>query len=439
MVYSAEKMCKDLRSMQLFAEKVLEYRLLMPREQFRSFGFHQPNTEEGRKVYTVAQSTLYYFLSTVTGDAVNRALGNAQQLIQDDPSLSAVNQVVLVGEATLSNERDRIQELVENFQFTDVLDRPEMPGLPSQITLLPNIETRLRPIQKSLSYINEDPYWDPRRDQLNTPMDGVLQDRATDVVSWLETHSRFGELSIASSERSVLGSAALGSAALGSAVIGSPTEVQASSTQLQQSLSEPPAIAGTPMDLSEGDRRTGLERRQSSDRRQAAKAAVNGWWNRLDQFTQNALWFVAVLAGLGLLGWLVRLATLNLLDPNAANNQVNSPPSVNPLAPPPTPPPGSIVTSPPGATAVPQSPPALQPQAPQPVQPAPTLPVARWYVQSPSPYDGVNFRVGPGVGSRIMRSIPNGQPLVDEGRQAGDWREVSFNGQRGWVHRRFVR
>ncbi|NJN49397.1 MAG: hypothetical protein HC805_05995 [Alkalinema sp. RL_2_19] len=68
----------------------------------------------------------------------------------------------------------------------------------------------------------------------------------------------------------------------------------------------------------------------------------------------------------------------------------------------------------------------------------PKLPVAGFFVRTPAVHDGVNLRVGPGVSNPRIRAIPDGYWVVDEGQQQGNWRQVSFQGQRGWVYRPFI-
>jgi hypothetical protein len=470
MADSTEKMFSDLQLMQLFAEQVLAYRLLKTKSQFHSFGFHEPNTDERRQVYTLVDpDAIYYFLGSVTGDSISRALTNVQQMIQNSP-MQRIQQVVLVGESTISNERDRIQELVDHFQFIDGLDELSN-AVPSgmQITLLPDIETCLRPIQKRLTYINEDPYWDPSRDHLERVGNHLLpSNRATEILNWMEHHppmldgAQAGGLQVGDR----LPDYANSNGHSPTTALQNDTAVQPDHTRTQPNPAGfQPMVAGVPMNRRPiepvgvtaprqvVERRTNLERRSGNDRRLVSMAQEK--WSGLNDLTRNLLLFLGSLGLLSLLAWLIQSTVQNLTDPNYRNRYGAETTPLTPANPnPPPPPAGAIVqpATPQATTPQATTPQATTPQAiasvpqvvqqPQVVQlPAvqPTVPVAAWTVQAPSPHDGVNFRVAPGMGASIMRGIPNGYRLIDEGRQVGEWREVSFQGQRGWVYRRFIR
>jgi hypothetical protein len=466
MAEGVEKMFSDLRSMQLFAEQVLAHRLLKTQSQFHSFGFHEPNTDEGRQVYTLVDpDAIYYFLGSVTGDSVSRALTNVQQMIQNAP-MQRIQQVVLVGESTISNERDRIQELVDNFQFTDGLEElgnASPSGM--QITLLPDIETRLRPIQKRLTYINEDPYWDPSRDHLERVGNHLLpSNRATEILNWMEHHPQTLDGAsvggLQAGDR--LPDYASGNGHSPTTALQNETAVQPDYTRAQPNpVGFQPMVAGVPMNrrpiepvgvTATGEvveRRTNLERRSGNDRRLVSMAQEK--WSGLNGLTRNLLWFLGSLGLLSLLAWLIQSTVQNLTDPNYRNRYGTEATPLtgvipNPANPNPPPPPAGAIAQPAttqvattkAATSVTQV--AQQPQVVvQTPAVQPTAPVSAWTVQAPSPHDGVNFRVAPGLGASIMRGIPNGYRLIDEGRQVGEWREVSFQGQRGWVYRRFIR
>ncbi|MBE9031757.1 hypothetical protein IQ266_18650, partial [filamentous cyanobacterium LEGE 11480] len=178
-----ERMCKDLRSMQLFAERVLGYRLGKDPSEFRSFGFHEPNTDEGRQVYTIVDDRVYYFLPKLNTDAVHRAFNNLQHLIDDNFGFApAIQQIVIVGESSTADDRERLQEAVNNYRFatqsndsqpTELPPPSEKSAIPDHdrldhdntntvdghpVTLLPSTNTKPIVIRKALSYINEDPY-----------------------------------------------------------------------------------------------------------------------------------------------------------------------------------------------------------------------------------------------------------------------------------------
>ncbi|NJN49398.1 MAG: hypothetical protein HC805_06000 [Alkalinema sp. RL_2_19] len=193
--------------MQLFAERVLGYRLGKDQSQFQSYGFHEPNTDEGRQVYTIVDDQIYYFLPKLNADTIHRAFNNLQQLIRDDSFgfSPAIKQVVVVGESSTVDDREHIQEVVNNYQFSGQLSGPNLPPTssdnaaltdspeilggagpnPHQVTLLPSANTQPIAMRKALSYINEDPYWDPRQDDFSSSTDGILQDRASAITTWL--------------------------------------------------------------------------------------------------------------------------------------------------------------------------------------------------------------------------------------------------------------
>lgn len=53
--------------------------------------------------------------------------------------------------------------------------------------------------------------------------------------------------------------------------------------------------------------------------------------------------------------------------------------------------------------------------------------------------DALNMRAGPDSNSDVIGSIPhNGQTVVATGNKQGNWIEVSWAGQSGWVNQRFL-
>jgi hypothetical protein len=422
-LHPPERMCKDLRSMQLFAEQVIAHRSGQSPQQFRSYGFHEPNTDEGRHVYTIVDDRIYYFLPQLNADAVHRVFGHLQTLVRHEfGGLNpAIQQVVIVGESSTIDDRARLQEAVDNYQFTAAAGSgptaadPALTaaiGNPVQVTLLPDATPNPLPIRRTLSYINEDPYWDPRQDDLGTTRDGILHDRAGTITAWLHQQP----------ESSTQDTPQFTTQPSPSTTLQTPeTELQATAPEtIVNPLPEPHYEPS----------RTGL------DRRRQATAATN--WS-VGGLANN---WRFLLGGIGLLSgalWLMQ-GGLNSHRPVTTVNQLSSPP----------PPPidnrpaitnGQRVetdnttqkfTAISAATARP---------AAVPVRRAiPTRsPLPGFYVQSPTPYDGVNLRVGPGTNNGKIRAVPNGYWLADEGRQIGIWREVSFQGQRGWVYRPFIR
>ncbi len=152
---------------------------------------------------------------------------------------------------------------------------------------------------------------------------------------------------------------------------------------------------------------------------------------RFDGLTNNVTFLIVLLAGLGLLWfilWLTRGGFHQLLEPT------NTEQSSENLIPPPPPSTESLnpTTQPTGTDQAPPSQPAVTNES------APSS-IKRFLVQSPGNYDGVNLRVGPGEDNRRIRAVPDGYQVIDEGRQIGSWREVSFQGQRGWAYRPFLR
>ncbi len=180
--------------MQLFAETILAYRLGKSKSEFQSFGFHEPNTNEGRQVYTIIDDRIYCFLAQINPDTINRAFRHIEQLIEQsvDPH-SSIRQVVAIGESSTVDDREQAQAAVDNYPFANLHDpvlAPAEPTLeitpaPTQVTLLPSASAKPRKIHTFLSYINEDPYWDPRRDKPDLATEGILQDRASAIVTWL--------------------------------------------------------------------------------------------------------------------------------------------------------------------------------------------------------------------------------------------------------------
>jgi hypothetical protein len=430
-LHPPERMCKDLRSMQLFAEQVLAYRAGQTPQQFRSYGFHEPNTDAGRYVYTIADDRIYYFLPKLSPDAVHRVFSHLQNLVRDQFGRNpAIQQVVIVGESSTVDDHDRLQEAVDNYQFTGTSAiAPSPEPNPMQVTLLPDATPNRLPIRRTLSYINEDPYWDPRQDELGTARDGILHDRAGAITAWL--HQQPQTVSHQTVPHQT--------------VHPSPsTTLQTPETELQRvAVADIPAIDApidAPAAIPYQPSNTAINRRNN--------ATTPTDWSLSGIFSNLANNIFFLLGGIGILGtafWLMR-GGFNQPSNIATTNQLT-----NPVPPPPPTDNRSTTTNNNQQVATyntrPQT--AAKPAAVAAV-PArqvvvatnnnqPKLPVAGFFVRSPNPYDGVNLRVGPGVNNSKIRAIPDGYWLIDEGRQIGTWREVSFQGQRGWVYRPFIR
>ncbi len=431
-LHPPERMCKDLRSMQLFAEQVIAHRSGQSPQQFRSYGFHEPNTDEGRHVYTIVDDRIYYFLPQLNADAVHRVFGHLQTLVRHEfGGLNpAIQQVVIVGESSTIGDdqrsvvahRARLQEAVDNYQFTSPAGSApttatdpavtDTIGNPHQVTLLPDATPNPLAIRRTLSYINEDPYWDPRQDDLGTTRDGILHDRAGTITAWLHQQP----------ESSTQDTPQFTTQPSPSTTLQTPeTELQATAPDtIVNPLPEPNYPPARP----------------APDRRNQSTTPTN--WS-LGGLANN---WRFLLVGIGLLSgalWLMQ-GGWNPNRPVTTVNQLSSPPPP-PIDNRPTITSGQRVetnTSTQKSTAI--SPATVRPAAVPPRRVISTrAPLPGFYVQSPTPYDGVNLRVGPGSNNGKIRAVPNGYWLVDEGRQIGIWREVSFQGQRGWVYRPFIR
>jgi hypothetical protein len=426
-------MCKDLRSMQLFAEQVLAYRAGQAPQQFRSYGFHEPNTDAGRYVYTIADDRIYYFLPKLSPEAVHRVFGHLQNLVRDQFGLNpAIQQVVIVGESSTVDDHDRLQEAVDNYQFagtsagTSAIAPSPEPN-PMQVTLLPDATPNRLPIRRSLSYINEDPYWDPRQDELGTARDGILHDRAGTITDWLHqqpqtvSHQTVPHQTVQPSPSTTLQTP--------------ETELQIAAVEATPSFDNAP-VDNTPAAIPYQPSNTAINRRN--------RASTTTDWSLSGIFSNLANNIFFLLGGIGILGtafWLMR-GGFNQPSNVATSNQLTNP--VPP--PPPTDNPSTQTTqrvetynTRPQTPAKPAAVAAVPPRQVVTTNNQPKLPVAGFFVRSPNPYDGVNLRVGPGVNNSKIRAVPNGYWLVDEGRQIGTWREISFQGQRGWVYRPFIR
>ncbi len=401
-LHPPERMCKDLRSMQLFAEQVLLYRSGQTPQQLRSYGFHEPNTDAGRYVYTIADDRIYYFLPKLSPEAVHRVFDHLQNLVREQFGLNpAIQQVVIVGESSTVEDPDQLQAAVDNGQFapTSAIAPPPDPH-PMQVTLLPDATPNRLPMRHTLSYINEDPYWDPRQDELGTARDGVLHDRAGTITAWLHQQPQTIQPSPS-------------------------TTLQTPETELQ-SAAVPLPIINEPAAIPDPPSNTTLNRR--------TKATTPIDWSLSGLFSNLANNIFFLLGGIGILGtafWLMRGGFNQPSNVGTSNKLTNSVPP-----PPPTPTTGPQVAT---SNTRPQTTTSAPPTVRQVTNNQPKLPVAGFFVRSPNPYDGVNLRVGPGINNRKIRTIPDGYWLIDEGRQIGTWREVSFQGQRGWVYRPFIR
>ncbi|MFM2432839.1 MAG: hypothetical protein RLZZ511_4053 [Cyanobacteriota bacterium] len=483
-----ERMCRDLRSMQLFAEQVLAHRLSKDPTLFRSYGFHEPNTEEGRQVYTVVDEQLYYFLPKLSVEAVHRTLRQIPALVHQEQRFGPpIQQVVIVGESSTVNDRDRLQEAVDNYQparldsrlsapilpesqsaawpTTNLLasslgtvgdaampDAPIVPTPPTAatppLTAFPTAAPQPLPLKLRLSYINEDSYWDPRQDDLTVQPEGLMHDRASQITAWLQKHPSTANFDLDP--------------------VATPigTTLQSPSTQLQSpdpindsdptNTSNPtntsaPTNTSDPTNTSVSARETPIEPSVTVPETQVNR----GDRRSSDWFKTGPLanaWPLLTLLGslgllLGLAQWgrnqLVNTAANDIagsdapptgqafVDSTTANNRstrrTNTPTNSTNAS-------GTSNFSTANGTGSTRTvlvngTTAAQPQLP---------PVGFW-VQAAQPHDGVNLRTGPGTENRKIRGIPNGYWLVDEGRTIGNWREVSFQGQRGWVYRPFIR
>jgi hypothetical protein len=464
MVMPSERMCRDLRSMQLFAEQVLSYRLNQDPTQFRSYGFHEPNTEEGRQVYTVVGDQLYYFLPKLSLEAVHRTLRQIPTVVsKEQPFGLPIQQVILVGESSTVSDRDRLQEAIDNYQPSRFDSRLPAPILPearqeawqttnnllasslssslsesndaaviptvsdaaastAPMTTFPTQAAQPLPLKLRLSYINEDSYWDPRQDDLTVKPEGLIHDRASQITAWLQKHpsaSNFDLNPVA--------------APVGTALQSPVTQLQSPETVTMSSTLETPVepIVGLPETRVDGrDRRS------------------NDWFKTGP--LANAWPLLTLLGALGLLLWLAQWGRNQLV--NTASNDysgVNAPPPPNQLT---TTNSTSSFSTTRTDTAVNQA--AANNRSAIVTNNAATnnsqttraavanvtkLPPVGFWVRAASPHDGVNLRTGPGVENRKIRGIPNGYWVVDEGRTIGNWQEVSFQGQRGWVYRPFIR
>lgn len=398
-----ERMCSDLRSMQLFAEKILAYRLGKSTSEFQSFGFHEPNTDEGRQVFTIIDDRIYCFLAHINPDSIHRAFRYIEQLLDQsvDPHFS-IRQVVAIGESGTVDDREQAQAAVDHYPFANLHDPVLTPSEPAleitpastQVTLLPSASAKPCKIQTFLSYINEDPYWDPRRDKPDLATEGILQDRASAIMTWLRQQPQDGTMAHPAQF----------------------TQPPAPETMLQVSPVVHPAYLDEPLDIPSED--LTFEQDESRSR-------------RFDGLGNNLTFLMVALAGIGLLWlllWLTRGGLQQLLEPTSTEQRSEN------LIPPPPPSAESLNPTTP-ATGTDQA----QPRSAAVNNESAQSSTKSFLVQSPANYDGVNLRVGPGENNRRIRGVPDGYSVIDEGRQIGSWREVSFQGQRGWIYRPFLR
>jgi hypothetical protein len=417
--------------MQLFAEKILAYRLGKNPSDFKSFGFHEPNTDEGRQVYTIIGDRIYYFLANINTDNIYRTFSHLQQLMSGNLAPQpTIRQVFIIGESSTVEDRAQVQMAVDNYQFplaadaitllptanTASISETSTTTLPNQVTLLPSASAKSLQIQKSLSYINEDPYWDPRRDDLTLATEGILQDRASAITTWLRQQPQHNNVAHPTHQ----------------------TELQVQETSVQAISGAPPMMddyTTWPMHYQPSD--TALERQAQTPQQEGwlGRRALAGWAN-------NLLFLLFLLAGIGILWSLIWLMRGGLNQPN--DNRTNDQRSQN-LVPPP--PPSSQSFSPDPQRAGTDQATTIQPNDRLTAQTTPSLtaneltqiPTKSFFVQSSPTYDGAQLRGGPGVNYRIIRGVPNGYQVIDAGRQIGEWREVSFQGQEGWIYRPFLR
>ncbi len=413
----AEKLqFRDRREMQLFAEQVLQYRC--PDKSFQSFGYHQPNIDQHRKVYTATDNTLYYFLPSVNPSEINTAIATIEHLLHAHPLLDldgstrVIKTVVLVGEFV---PPDRAP-------LSDV----EIAAVEQTIAAYKG------PLDLGLSYIDEDLYWDIRRDRLDseqgarTPVTEILTTiKTVPPVAPVTDRPRYLNRPLADDPQPTL----LPPAMLGSGEFDRhrSSDTSSSNVIVPADVSADVAIApALPVmeDAAFPHLINGRNRRPPSG---------NG---------TNSVVMLAAVTLLGLLGaWgVLHWFQTGLLWPGgestpttaiAPQNTQNTDSSSLPV--PPTPPPNSTpFTIPPKATTPP--PPTATPAA------APAVPAnARWIQPPSASYNAVNLREGPGSEYRSIGAIRQGNYVIDAGQQVGNWRRVSYNNQSGWIYTSFIR
>jgi hypothetical protein len=400
---------QDRREMQLFAEQVLHYRL--PDKQFHSFGYHQPNTEEQRQVYTITDHTLYYFLPEVSRNAVTNAIFDIRKILRDNPlmevngQVNAIKTAVLLGDSNTdtlnpnglspAEYRAEIQQFLEDQVFQS-----------GRSAVHP---TTIAHLDMGLSYLNEDVYWDVRRDRIEG--ENGYRTPVTDVLTAIKT---------------------------------APTEMLATSPPvdrpryMRQPIGDttptlvPPVEPVIPAITPVIDPPINPDIPLRSGR--SERTPLNWWENTSSLALLAAITLAGLLASMGLIS-LFRNPPGPQIAGNNLNNPVSPSPSVSPSATAVVPFKAGSTTAKPTPAPVP---PAPAPVVPVPATPAPQLPML--LVQSPSgSFNAVNLREGPGSNFASLGAIRQGNYVVDRGEQSGDWRRVSYFNKTGWVYMPFIR
>jgi Bacterial SH3 domain len=385
---------RDRREMQLFAEQVLQYRF--PDKSFQSFGYHQPNIDQHRQVYTVTDNTIYYFLPAADAAHITTAIVDLAQLLKNNPlmdfdgSAKAIKTAVLVGEFS---PPDRAS-----------LDDAEITANDQAIA------DYTGPLDLGLSYIDEDLYWDIRRDRIDTT--SGLRTPVTEILTTMKSVPPVAPIT----DRPRY---------LNRPIADSPVPTMPAHLALPEPVDQLTPV-DQPLAVPIADR---------ADQHESAKGSL-GWLDGI-----NSLALLAGVTLLGLLGSWFLWRWIQLGLPLPANQQ-----AVTPLAPAnqngnlpvPAPPPNNTNRQQTFTTK--PAPPKPATTAPAATAPRPAVAANRLQVRSPSAgYNAVNLREGPGYGYRAIGAIRQGNYVVDAGQQVGNWRRVSYYNKTGWVYQSFIR
>jgi hypothetical protein len=414
---------QDRREMQLFAEQVLHYRL--PDKQFHSFGYHQPNTDEQRQVYTITDHTLYYFLPEVSRNAVTNAIFDIRKILRENPlmevngQVNAIKTAVLLGDSntdtmnpnglSTAEYRAEIQQFLEDQVFQSGRSAVH----PMSIAHL----------DMGLSYLNEDVYWDVRRDRIEG--ENGYRTPVTDVLTAIKT---------------------------------APTEVLATSPPvdrpryMRQPIGDttptivPPVQPVQPVEPVIPAITPAIDPAVNPDiplRSGRSERTPLNWWENTSS--------LALLAAITLAGLLAAMGMISLFrnssGPEIATNNIGTTPVAPSIAVAPS---GTAVvplnagsTVKPSPAAVAPAPATPAPATPAPATPAPATPTPQLpmlLIQSPSGnFNAVNLREGPGSNFASLGAIRQGNYVVDRAEQSGDWRRVSYFNKTGWVYMPFIR